>query len=113
MRMWKVNPRLLCRQHLLGEHLEMHMFQAIVRTKGSLRGYINNGLVEVHSIRFRHDELANELLRRGYKHNSPMYPAPFYTAGSVDISGNIKELSTRCIECSKNIRRHYESSCHC
>ena len=26
MRMWMIDPKLLCRKHLLGEHLEIHMF---------------------------------------------------------------------------------------
>lgn len=26
MRMWMVPPELMCRQHLLGEHVELHMF---------------------------------------------------------------------------------------
>ena len=26
MRQWMVDPRLLCRKHLLGEHVENHMF---------------------------------------------------------------------------------------
>ena len=28
MRMWMVNPRIMCRQHLLGEHVEIHMFHS-------------------------------------------------------------------------------------
>lgn len=111
--MWKINPKLLCRQHLLGEHLETHMFQEHVRHHKNLTGYINSGLVEVHNIRQRHDELTDELLRRGYKHNSPMYPAPFYTAGSVDIATSLKELNLRCTECSNNIRRAYEEKSCC
>ena len=35
MRMWLVNPALLCRQHLLGEHVEMHMFAGHI-----LEGYV-------------------------------------------------------------------------
>lgn len=32
MRMWMVDPKIMCRKHLLGEHLELHM----------LAGCINN-----------------------------------------------------------------------
>ena len=31
MRMWLVPPQLMCDQHLLGEHLEMHMFIGTIR----------------------------------------------------------------------------------
>ena len=27
MRMWMLNPKFLCRQHLLGEHSEIHKFR--------------------------------------------------------------------------------------
>ena len=108
MRMWNVDPRLLCRQHLLGEHLEMHMFQGEVRKGVSLKGYIRKGLVEVHNIRKRHDILSEELLRRGYKHNSPMYPAPFYKAGAVDQATSIRELCSRCTRCKENIKQDFE-----
>jgi hypothetical protein len=103
MRMWNVHPKLMCRQHLLGEHLEMHMFQEHVRHNRSLIGYVKNGLVEVHNIRKRHDILAEELLRRGYNHHSPMYPAPFYEAGEVSVLNSLHELQRRCTECKARI----------
>ena len=37
MRDWKVNPKLLCRQHLLGNHLEVHMFVGTLRRGGKAR----------------------------------------------------------------------------
>jgi len=69
MRMWKVNPKSLCRKHLLGEHVECHMFLGSLAKNISLKGYIEKGLVEVHNIIKRHDELAIELGSRGYQHN--------------------------------------------
>jgi len=104
MRMWKVNPKLLCRKHLLGEHLEMHMFLGAIENNKPLQGYINSGLVEIHNIKKRHDKLAEEMLSRGYNHKSPMnlkFNLP--KGGKVDVDKNIEELQRRCEECKRRI----------
>lgn len=73
MRMWMVDPKLQCRQHLLGEARECHALVGMINHGKRLSGtkYITTGLVEVHNIRARHDELAEEMTRRGYHHKSP------------------------------------------
>lgn len=65
MRMWMVNPEMLCRKHLLGEHLECHMFVGTILAGKSLKGYVDNGLVEVDSLVQRHNDLAVEMSKRG------------------------------------------------
>lgn len=105
MRMWKVDPALLCRQHLLGEHVETHMFGGCILRGKNIDGYIRDGLVEVHNLRKRHDALAREMQRRGYNHKSPFpIPEKLRRAGSVDVEANIRELARRCPECRKRIR---------
>lgn len=99
MRMWNVDPRLMCREHLLGEHLEMHMFAGAIRKGSSVRGYIENGLVETGNIKGRHDELVTEMERRGYKHNSPLEDPCCEENGFVDGEKNLGELKSRCPEC--------------
>jgi hypothetical protein len=99
MRMWNVKVSRLCRNHLLGEHLEMHMFLGCLKKGISLKGYIKKGLVEVHNIVKRHDNLALELVRRGYFHRSPMVYPDLYKAGRIDVKSNILELRKRCFEC--------------
>ena len=106
MRMWKIDPKLLCRQHLLGEHLEMHMFAGCLREGKSLAGYVRAHLVELDCIQSRHDELAKEMLRRGYKHLSPLKPFPCHKDGKVDVDSNIKELTERCTECRKRMHTY-------
>jgi hypothetical protein len=101
MRMWKVSPKKLCVKHLLGEHVEMHMFRSNVVKKRNLSGYIKKGLVEIHNIKKRHDELAREMVLRGMKHNSPMKKFKGKVLGKVDIAKNEKELIKRCKECRK------------
>lgn len=101
MRMWGVDPRKMCRQHLLGEHLEMHMFIGTIREGKSLTGYINNGLVELHLIVTRHDSLAKEMKKRGYNHKSPLKYFPLPKGGKISRVENVKELKKRCKECRR------------
>lgn len=99
MRMWGVNPKKLCDKHLLGEHVEMHMFVGAIKKNKSLKGYIEKGLVELHNIRKRHDELARELIRRKFKHSSPMSFSFKEKIGRINIEINKKELAFRCKKC--------------
>jgi hypothetical protein len=70
--MWMVDTRILCRKHLLGEHVETHMFVGAFN-KGTKAGrFASENLLEFKSLRSRHDELAREMERRGYSHTSPL-----------------------------------------
>ena len=105
MRMWNVDPRLMCRKHLLGEHVEMHMFAGTLAKGVSIQGYVDGGLVEVDRIRIRHDELAAEMERRGYRHSSPLRDdCPSFCAGRVNAEENLAELARRCPQCAAAIR---------
>jgi len=105
MRMWNVNPALLCRQHLLGEHLEMHMFAGALREGHSIEGYRASGLVEPYMIEVRHDRLVEEMVLRGYNHKSP-FPEWSYDGdpGEVDVLRSVAELRRRCPKCRARIR---------
>lgn len=103
MRMWKVNPRLMCRKHLLGEHVEMHMFIGTIMNGKSVQGYLDNQLVEMHNIWKRHEELVREMKRRGYNHNSPLANCVKVEAGYVDVRDNIEELKRRCKDCRRRM----------
>jgi len=105
MRMWNVNPKLMCRNHLLGEHLECHMFIGTIIQNKSLSGYIEKGLVEVHNIIKRHDRLVFEMNKRGYNHKSPIKKVKLWKEGKIDKEKNLKELSRRCLECRKLIKK--------
>ena len=97
--MWMVNPRLMCRRHLLGEHVELHMLAASLRRGISLQGYIEKRLVELHHIAVRHARLVRELERRGYRHRSPLPGLRARRQGRVDRRGNLRELAGRCAQC--------------
>ena len=104
MRMWLVDPRLMCSQHLLGEHVELHMLVGSLNRGKNIAGFLEQGLVELRSIRRRHAELVSEMKRRGYVHQSPLPEFRPRRAGSVDTIANLKELARRCVNCRALIR---------
>jgi hypothetical protein len=99
MRMWMVDPRLMCRKHLLGEHVELHMLTASLRRGISLQGFFDNKLIEVHNVEKRHEQLVREMKRRGFNHASPLLRSPKKRAGRVDRRANLVELARRCRHC--------------
>jgi hypothetical protein len=99
MRMWNVKPELMCNQHLLGEHVEMHMFVGTLNKGKSIKGYIDKGLVEVHNLRKRHDEIAKEMKKREFSHCSPLKKFKENEIGKVNIKENLRELRKRCEKC--------------
>jgi hypothetical protein len=107
MRMWMVNPRIMCRQHLLGEHVEIHMFIGTITRKKSVTGYLQKGLLEVHNLFSRHNEIVEEMKQRGYKHHSEVNEKWNITEenGFIDREENLIELLKRCSKCKS---RHSE-----
>jgi hypothetical protein len=62
----------MCNKHLFGEHVEHHMFIGTLERKKSINGYIKNDLLEPLSLKDRHDALADEILKRGFNHYTPL-----------------------------------------
>ena len=103
MRMWMLPPSIMCRKHLLGEHVEMHMLVGTLLKGISVQGYIDNQLVELEHIRARHDELVEEMTKRGYNHKSPLPDYPEVSGGVVDREENLRDLANRCHDCRERI----------
>jgi len=99
--MWLVNPKKMCRNHLLGEHKELHQAVGSMRKKKSLKGHLEKGQIEVHSIISRHKELVKEMKARGYNHKSPLKKFKSIKAGKINKKENLKELARRCENCRK------------
>lgn len=106
-----VKPELMCNMHLLGEHVELHMFVGTMKLGRSLTGYVRNNLVEPRSIVRRHQELAFEMIRRGMKHNSDLifdsclldqYPY-FVSDAMVDVQKTKAILLSRCTSCMGSV----------
>jgi hypothetical protein len=81
----------------------MHYFLGALLAGKRIDGYINNGLVEVHNIIKRHNELAEEMKRRRYNHKSPAQECNLWECGWVNAEQNIIELHRRCTECRERI----------
>lgn len=103
MRMWMVPPQCMCRQHLLGEHVECHMFVGTLKRGVRLEGYASTNLLEITSLQRRHDELVAEMLRRGYTHASPLLvpPAPHVTKTKINRPRAWRDLLKRCEDCQR------------
>jgi len=105
MRMWMVDPKILCKKHLLGEHGEIHKHRHNFEKKHSMNKRIEFGQIEPSSMKIRHDVLAEEMLRRKYNHQSPYeQPDISYLPESqqtfkVDIDYSLKDLISRCPDC--------------
>jgi hypothetical protein len=75
MRIWDVPPAVLCRQHLLGEHRELHAVWTVL-TQGR-DGYAAHPVTKrwrdkLAALYARHEALVEEMERRGYQHRSPL-----------------------------------------
>lgn len=75
MRIWDISPNLLCDQHLLGEHRELHgLFNILTLGK---KGYSKHPetlrwVGRTRALWLRHEALASEIEDRGFNHKSPL-----------------------------------------
>jgi len=110
-----INPKLLCRKHLLGEHNEIHKhkhnFEKGHKIDGRLKPFV---AIEPLNMGKRHNQLVKEMINRGYNHNSP-YKQPNLSKYDFDkinvkanINFNLDDLISRCDECKKLILNQNE-----
>jgi hypothetical protein len=75
MRVWDIPPKQLCRNHLLGEHREIHaIWSILVHHK---KGYANHPETrrwkgKQKALYLRHERIVREMLTRKYRHLSPL-----------------------------------------
>ena len=112
MRMWGINPKFLCKKHLLGEHGEIHKHRHnFVKHHRITKRITPIVQIEPENMEKRHNELAEEMLNRGYNHHSPYelpdlsYLQDFERYAKIDVQNSIKDLSERCPECAERIKR--------
>ena len=104
MRIWDIPPEKLCRNHLLGEHRELHAIWSII-TKGK-KGYSRHPETlrwkgKLKALYSRHEKLARELERRGYKHKSPLDPALAKGAKAQNIFIDVPQKQVRLLKKKK------------
>lgn len=111
MRMWMINPKILCRQHLLGEHNEIHKFKHNFVKRHNMQKRIDLEQIEPQSMKERHDELAREMTIRFYSHNSP-YEQPdvnYLNLKKIDRNVSLNILLERCSECRRRASFYKEN----
>ena len=75
MRIWDLEPTILCRKHLLGEHNELHIiWNCITQNK---KGWSNHPetkrwVGKLKALYLRHDKLVEEMKTRGFNHKSDL-----------------------------------------
>jgi Pyrimidine dimer DNA glycosylase len=75
MRIWDLPPRRLCREHLLGEHRELHAVWSVLTSEKT--GYRKHPETlrwegRLAALYARHTALVEEMESRGYSHRSPL-----------------------------------------
>lgn len=110
MRQWLgVNPKTLCRQHLLGEYREHFTFHSALKLKLNLDGYFRSNCLEPLSLQKRFDQLKAEMSRRGYRTKQLSFPPEiFQHLGharflKIDKKKTYSLLMSRCPECRRRM----------
>lgn len=107
MRMWMVNPRIMCNKHLGGEYAEFYKHKWTFENKHKKDKYIENNCLEPRSMQKRHDELVEERLRRGLKAKGTFiapdisYLPEHQQNHTIDVEMNLKLLIDKCPDCKK------------
>ena len=95
MRIWDVPQSKLCRNHLLGEHRELHaIWSVLTRHK---KGYSHHPETlrwkgKLRALYRKHDEIVSEMIKRGYQHRSPLnHKLALGQARQSDFVNSIRE----------------------
>ncbi len=102
--MWMTPPETMCNKHLIGEHLELHMFVGTINKGTSIKGFLSNNLLEPISIVERHRAIVVEMQHRGFHHESPLamlqveLPPPQWMV-KINAAEAQAVLHSRCPEC--------------
>lgn len=105
MRMWMINPELMCIQHIVGEHGELHKFRHSFVKKHNMNKRMKLKQIFPQLMQVRHDELAKYLKN----HNSPYEQPDISYLNNNEIveltdkilNYNIEDLCKRCPECKR------------
>jgi len=107
--MWMLKPSLLCNQHLLGEHYELHKLAGHIAKGRKLGKLALQQFVEPLAIWDRHDLLAKEMKKRNLNHNAYIKYSRDILLNldntekntKVDLKKSFSDLYKRCKKCRK------------
>lgn len=105
-RQWLSDPRLMCKQHILGEHLEAHIFVSKMQKETSLKGFRKGSMFfGAEFVKSRHDKIA-KLLKQ--PHKTPLFIGeleiknyPYIAPTLYDLTKSMEDLLGRCEECKR------------
>lgn len=110
MRMHMINPKMLCKNHFLGEHNEIHKHRHNFVKHHSIKGRVEpDPQIEPSSMGARHDLLVSDFARRGYIHASPYiqpdisYLPDHHRLAKVDVYKSLCLLMDKCDKCRELI----------
>lgn len=99
VRIWAVPVSELDRQHLLGEHAELHCI--IGALLGKYKAYRNHPETRrfenrIEQLYYRHADQVAEMQKRGYHHNSPLLNSNQpYSFSAIEYFRDHQELAKR------------------
>lgn len=111
MRIWDLQPNKLCRQHLLGEHRELHAIWTYLTTnKGSSYRKHPETLRwegKLKALFNRHTALIREMEQRGYNHHTPL------DLTKVDLTGQSEKQDQFINTIKEQIENIKSKHCSC
>jgi len=111
MKMYLVNPEVMCSQHLEEEHRSIHVIGDMIKNNFDVEEFVDNKLFDLGQLKKRHDELEKEMEIRGCWNNNPLdiivpKDHKYYNVivnqrpmNNVDTYQNRKELLRHCSRC--------------
>jgi len=109
MRMWLIDPRLLCMKHLKLEHKDLHSIVKNLNSGINLDLYIVRGDIDPSNVFTRHEIVEQELQLRGVYTNSPLHKfeckalETWYGKVNINLGRSLSDLSSACPSCHKRI----------
>lgn len=106
-RQWLAIPERMCRNHLLGEHFEAHIFVKKMEKSHSLEGFRRGSMFfGAEYVKLRHDILAEQIAG----HKTPLeitdqmrLEYPLIRPTEKDFTKSLADLLGRCTKCKWSI----------
>lgn len=112
MKMWMIDPALMCFEHIETEHQQLHSeWKYWQRRKNtSILGLIKQNAFEPSAYKKRHDELEHEILKRGYCLVDSAIEQPDFSylplshqAATVSLKRSWRRLFDNCKKCRRQM----------
>jgi len=109
MRQWiGIPPKIMCRQHLIGEYREHFAIKGLLKKQVRLDGYFRNNCIEPLSLQLRFDLLKEEMKNRNYKTKDLVFNTELFDYLNdkkhfkLDEKETFNLLMQKCSVCRKN-----------